>query len=49
MQIGVSRSSVELGTAFAHSFAKHMPFFHVTPAYCSWQKVALFHRVFFLG
>lgn len=26
MQIGVSRSSVELGTAFAHSFARHMPF-----------------------
>lgn len=26
MQIGVSRSSVELGTALAHSFSRHMSF-----------------------
>lgn len=26
MQIGVSRSSMELGTEFEHSFVRHMPF-----------------------
>lgn len=26
MQKGVSRSRVELGTALAHSFSRHMPF-----------------------